>query len=91
MSEREVEFRLEKYTDSTSTVLTMNTSIAVAVSVMGAGICDLANHVRESEGEEAYMAFLGMVGEVFSSKNLWEIMNGAEKGLLAKIVDKIFH
>ena len=39
MSEREVEFRLEKYTDSTSTVLTMNTSLAVAVSVMGAGIC----------------------------------------------------
>ena len=91
MSEREVEFRLEKYTDSPSALVTMNTSIAVAVSVMGTVICDLANHVRESDGEEAYMAFLGMVGEVFSSKNLWEIMNGAEKGLIAKIVDKIFH
>lgn len=90
MSEREVEFRIEKYMDSPSTVLTMNTSIAVALSVMGAGICDIANHVRESDGEEAYMAFLGRVGEVFSSKNLWEIMNGAEKGLLAKLVDKIF-
>lgn len=90
MSEREVEFRIEKYTDSPSTEVTMNTSLAIAVSVMGTVVCDLANHVRESDGEEAYMAFLGMVGEVFSSKNLWEIMNGAEKGLLAKIVDKIF-
>ena len=88
--EKDVEFMIRKMEGSNETQLLMRTSAAKAIAFIATAICDLGEHIREEDGEEAYIRYLDLVGNTLSAKNLWEIMNGAEKGLLAKLVDKIF-
>ena len=88
--EKDVEFMIRKMENSDETQLLMRTSVANALAVIGSAICDLGKHIREDDGEEAYLLYLDFVGNTLSAKNLWKVMNSDKQGPLAKLVDKIF-